>query len=340
MRRSKRDRLAVLLSGGGLLRMMETFARRPGLLVLNYHRIGSAVGNPFDDGALSATAEAFRDQVRYVRNHFNVLAEDGLLEAAGRGFVLGRSSAIITFDDGYRDSYEVAFPILRDLGVPAFFFITTGYIDRPRLPWWDRIAFILKHTRVERLCLDLPHPIEIDFRRTGRLRAIMQVVISCREAHDFEERAFFDHLESRAEFAANSEALGRELFVSWDDIRRMRASGMAIGSHTHTHRILGSISESDQREELVTSKSRLEEELDEPVKTIAYPVGTRRAFDERTKSLARDSGYEVGFSHYAGINRPGWTDPFDVQRIPVELADTFPLFRTRAIFYNLVGESF
>jgi peptidoglycan/xylan/chitin deacetylase (PgdA/CDA1 family) len=340
MRRSKRDRLAVLLSGGGLLRMLETLARRPGLLVLTYHRIGSDVGNPFDDGALSATAEAFRDQVRYVRTHFDVLGQDRLLEAAGRGFALGRASAIITFDDGYRDSFEIAFPILRDLGVPAFFFIPTGYIDRPRLPWWDRIAFILKHTRVDRLCLDLPHYIKIDLRRTGRLRAIMQVVIACREANDFEERAFFDHLESRAEFAANSEALGRELFVTWDEIRRMRASGMAIGSHTHTHPILGSISESDQREELVTSKTRLEEELDEPVKTIAYPVGTRRAFNERTKSLARDTGYEVGFSAYAGINRPGRTDPFDVQRIPVELAETYPLFRTRAIFYNLVGESF
>jgi peptidoglycan/xylan/chitin deacetylase (PgdA/CDA1 family) len=340
MRISKRDQLAGLLSGGGLLRVLETLARRPRLLVLNYHRIGSGAGNRFDDGAYSATAEDFRDQVRYVRTHFDMLGQDGLLEAASRGFALGRASAIITLDDGYRDSFEVAFPILRDLGVPAFFFIPTGYIDRPRLPWWDRIAFILKHTRVERLCLDLPRRFEIDLRRTERARAIMEVLLSYREAGDFEERAFFDHLESRAELADDSEALGRELFVTWDEIRRMRASGMAIGSHTHTHRILGRIPASDQREELVTSKARLEEELDEPVTTIAYPVGSRQAFNERTMSLAREAGYEVGFSYYGGINRPGRTDPFDVQRIPVELVDTFPLFRTRAIFYNLVGESF
>src|SRR5262245_47017294 len=61
---SKRDRLAGMLSNGGLLRALELLARRPRLLVLNYHRIGSGAEDRFDDGAYSATAEAFRGQVR------------------------------------------------------------------------------------------------------------------------------------------------------------------------------------------------------------------------------------------------------------------------------------
>src|SRR5262249_12185632 len=148
-----------------------------------------------------------------------------------------------------------------------------------------------------------------------------------------------DELEGGAEVSVDGEAWGRGLFVSWDQIRLMRASGMAIGAHTHTHRILARLPEADQREELVTSKTRLEAELCESVAMMAYPVGSRQAFSDLTKSLAREAGYRVGFSYYGGINRPGETDPLDVQRISVELAEAFPLFRTRAIFHNLGSSS-
>jgi peptidoglycan/xylan/chitin deacetylase (PgdA/CDA1 family) len=336
---SKRDRVAGLLSAGGILRVLEVLARRSRLLVLNYHRIGSSSGNRFDDGPYSATVTAFRDQVRYIRDHFEVFGQDELLRAARRGFTVDRATAVITFDDGYRDNFELAFPILRELGVPAFFFIATEYIDRPRLPWWDRIAFILKNTRAERFGLDLPSPLEVDVRVMGLSNAIRKVLRFYKTAGDFGEEAFFDHLESRAEVAVDPEELGRDLFVSWDQIRLMRDFGMAVGSHTHSHRILARLPEADQRDELVVSKTRLEAELNGPVATIAYPVGSRQAFSELTKSLACEVGYQVGFSYYGGVNLPGRTDALDVRRIAVELAETFPLFRTRAILHNLFSSS-
>jgi peptidoglycan/xylan/chitin deacetylase (PgdA/CDA1 family) len=339
MRLSKRDRVAAILSAGGLLRILEMLARRPRLLVLNYHRIGSCAYNRFDDGVFSATADAFREHVRYLRDNFEMLGQDELLNAADRGFALDHAAAIITFDDGYRDNFELAFPILREFGVPAFFFIPTGYVDRPRLPWWDRIAFIVKNTEADRLCLEVPRPFEVELDHLGRDRAIWELLRLFKTADDFEERIFFDHLETRAEVAVDVETLGRELFISWDEIRQMRAAGMVIGSHTHSHRILGRLPEADQRDELAVSKARLEAELGQSVETIAYPVGLRRAFSELTKRLAREVGYRVGFSYYGGINRADQTDPFDVRRIAVERSETFPLFRARSILYNLVSRS-
>ncbi len=340
MKLSKRDRLAAILSSGGLLRILEMFARRPRLLVLNYHRIGSCACNRFDDGVFSATADAFREHVRYLRDHFEMLGQDGLLDAADRGFALDHAAAIITFDDGYRDNFELAFPILRELGVPAFFFIATEYIDNPRLPWWDWIAFILKKTEVDRLCLEVPRPFEVELGHLGRDRAILELLQLFKSADDFEERAFFDHLEARARVAVDVQTMGRELFISWDEIRQMRAAGMVIGSHTHSHRILRPLPEADQRDELAVSKARLEAELGQPVETIAYPDGSRQAVSELTKRLARAVGYRVGFSFYGGINSADQTDRFDIRRIAVEQSETFPLFRARSIFYNLVSHSF
>jgi hypothetical protein len=179
----------------------------------------------------------------------------------------------------------------------------------------------------------------VELHHLGRDRAIWEVLRLVKTADDFDERAFFAHLEVRAGVAVDGEALGRELFVSWDDVRQMRQAGMAIGSHTHTHRILGRLSEADQREELAMSKAHLESKLGEPIETIAYPIGSRQAFSDLTKRLARELGYRVGFSFYGGINRPGHADPFDVRRIAVELEDSFPLFQTRSILYNLVSNS-
>jgi peptidoglycan/xylan/chitin deacetylase (PgdA/CDA1 family) len=336
---SKRDRLATLLSAGGLLRILEMLARRPCLLVINYHRVGSCACNRFDDGVFTATADTLRVQLRYLSANFEILGRDELVGAADRGFALKRAAVVITFDDGYLDNYALAFPILCDLGVPAFFFIPTEYVDHPRLPWWDRIAYIVKNTHADRLRLEEPHRFEVELGRLGRDRAIREVLRFFKTADDFEESAFFDHLEDQAAVAVDAEALGRELFVSWDQIREMRAAGMVIGSHTHSHRILARLPEANQRNELAVSKARLEAELGESVDTIAYPVGSPRAFSEATKRLARDVGFRVGFSQYGGINRPGRTDPFDVRRIAVDRSNTFPLFRTRAILHNLAGRS-
>jgi peptidoglycan/xylan/chitin deacetylase (PgdA/CDA1 family) len=336
---SKRELLARLLSAGGVLPILERIARRPGLLVLTYHRVGSAAESRFDGGVYSATADALWQQIKYVRAKFDVLDEERLLEAAGRNFTLDRPSVAITFDDGYREDLELAVSMLCDARVPAFFFIPSDCVDNPRLPWWDRIALILKQTRVEQLCLESPCQIQIDVRGLGRDEAILQLLELYKTADDFSEHDFFNQLEERAQVTVHPEAEARDLFVSWDQVRRMRDAGMAIGSHTHRHRVLARLSEAEQREELATSKARLEAELGKPVETIAYPVGTRESFSELTKSLAREVGYQIGFSYYGGINRPGRTDPFNIRRIPVDWRDTFRVFRARAVFCNLASYS-
>jgi peptidoglycan/xylan/chitin deacetylase (PgdA/CDA1 family) len=152
--------------------------------------------------------------------------------------------------------------------------------------------------------------------------------------------AFLEHLGERADVAVDAEILGRDLFMTWDEIREMARSGMAIGSHTHTHPILARLSEADQFEELSRSKRTLERELGRPVEAIAYPVGDPSAFTPATRRLARDAGYQLGFSFYGGVNRPGHTDLFDMRRIPVEREFTLPKFRSRVILHNLIGRSF
>src|SRR5262249_55983601 len=117
--------------------------------ILAYHRVLDA--NPeefdFDEGVISASTEGFYRLMYFVRRIFDVLSFRALykIELAGRSFP--RRALIITFDDGYRDNYPQAFPVLKQLGLPATIFLASGHIGRSRLFWWDAIAYCVKHAK-------------------------------------------------------------------------------------------------------------------------------------------------------------------------------------------------
>src|SRR5215471_18807334 len=119
--------IAPWFQGTGLLRLLESVRGAPRLLVLNYHRIGDVAVNQLDDGTFSATAERFREQVRCLKRWFAAPPPEGVLDSLERGS-FSDPTLLITFDDGYRDNYELAFPILRELAVPACFFVVTGLL--------------------------------------------------------------------------------------------------------------------------------------------------------------------------------------------------------------------
>jgi peptidoglycan/xylan/chitin deacetylase (PgdA/CDA1 family) len=340
---NKREFLARWLCDAGILRLLERRARagRPGLLVLTYHRIGDPAGNSFYAPVVSATPEAFRAQVGRLRDTFRVLTLDEAVALIDGGFRTREPSALVTFDDGTRDHVEVALPILKELGVPATFFLSTGLIDAPRLPWYDLIAYVINHTTVPVLRLDRPEPLEIELSRLGRAGAVARVVRACLD-HDIDvngEQAFRDHLADRADVALDADALGRSLFLSWDDARALLDAGMSVGSHAHSHRMLARLPELDQRDELARSRAILEERLGRAPAALAYPYGWPGAFDASTERLAREAGYALAFASVEGVNRPGTTDPFAVRRLGVGFTDSPVLLRARLALYAGTGKS-
>ena len=322
----------------GLVRLLGWLARRKGLLTLAYHRVGAWENQPFDDELFSATADEFETQIRYLRDDFELLSIDSLLQAIqGDRLDLQRPSALITFDDGYRDNCEVAFPILRWFGVPAVFFVAAGYIDQPRLAWWDRVAYIVKSTSKDALTLDCPAPVSINLIETGRSRAIQQILRIYMRTPQMNQPRFFSRLEAQAEVTVDAEALGRDLFMSWDQIRELKRGGMEIGAHTYDHPVLSRLSEEAQSRELWRSKQRLESETGRPIRVMAYPVGKHDCFTAVTQRVARNAGYRAAFSYYGGFNRRGRVDAFDLKRISVERHHSFPMFRWRASMSDLFG---
>ncbi len=336
----KRELLARQLTRFGGLRVLESTAFRSGLLALNYHRIGESANNLFDDGVFSARPEDFEAQVTYLRRHFRLLNLRELLEISHNGFQFSECCALITFDDGYSDNFELAYPILRKHGISAVFFVPTDYIENPHLPWWDHIAYVLKKTQRPTLSLKTNPPVVINLTKTSRQNAIFQILRVFKSASKANEEGFLSQLEEAAEVQVDRAALGRELFMSWSNLDQMVETGMSVGSHTHTHQIMAQLTEVDQRRELGLSRELLEGRLKTSVLSISYPVGGPDKFTATTKRLCGDLGYKVGFSFYGGINRTGQTDPFDIKRIGIDITDSPFLSRTRMVFTTAFGKTF
>ena len=104
----------------------------------------------FDPEVVSCTADEFRREMQYVRRFFDVISFADLANLDGTV----RNPLIVTFDDGYKDNHDVVLPILRDLGLKATFFVTTGLIGTGKLPWWDEIAALVRQCEVARLCVE------------------------------------------------------------------------------------------------------------------------------------------------------------------------------------------
>jgi peptidoglycan/xylan/chitin deacetylase (PgdA/CDA1 family) len=336
---SKRRMLARGLARSGALWGIERLWARRGLVIWNYHRIGSVVGNPFDDGVYSATPEELRRHLRYLKRNFRLLTMEELLGAAEGDFsILGRPCAMVTFDDGYRDNFDLALPVLQELEAPATFFVPTGFLESPKLSWWDRIAYVLKTTQEARISLD--YPVSIALQTGESEKAIQELIIAYKSAAEVDDNRFFETLESAAKVEVDDVALARDLFMSWEQVQQLSQMGMSIQGHTHSHPILGRLPEARQRWEMTESKRILEERLGKKVEAIAYPVGSRGAFSDATKRLAKESGYRVGFSFYGGINLPGSVDSLDIRRCPVDATDEFDELRARATLLSSFGKSF
>lgn len=358
--RNKRELLAQAFGAIGLIGLLEQIAmRRSVLVVLTYHRIAvpGLFSNPYYDPVISATPEVFETQIRFLSKRYRILHLQALLDlladTSASTKVLSKPRkpmVLITFDDGYRDTYESAVPILRMLGVPATFFIPTGFIGAPRLPWWDHVAYVLKRTHVSQLRLErYPgdiHPTIINLRPTFNGHqctvGIMTVIRLFLKGVIKDEPWFLAQLDEQAEVPTDTSTLGRELFMDLDQVRHLIEAGMAVGSHSWSHRALASLDDAGQRHELIESKRFLESALGQEIQSLAYPYGWAGSFTERTAQFAREAGYRLAFSSLEGVNQLGSAvfRPFALRRLNVGTGDSPLLLRARAVLHTAVGKSF
>ena len=119
-----------------------------------------------------------------------------------------------------------------------------------------------------------------------------------------------------------------ERFMTWDELRELPAAGMTVGSHSLTHRSLGTLAEPDARNEAAHSRALLVEN-GIPATSWAYPYGTHGDFTPATERILREAGYSIAFNSMHGAVRAG-ADPVSLPRIKVESGEGLGMFKLLA----------
>ena len=326
----KRAILAAAIERSGGWRLLEDWAARPGLAVLNYHRIANPTTDPLYRPIISATPDEFEAQMTLLKTRFDLIDHDELLRMACSGFSSVRPRILVTFDDAYLDQFEHAAPVLRRLGIPAILFVPTGFVERPRLPWWDAVSWCLRQTRESHLEFTYPEAIVFQADPTqGHEAAIPVWIARLFSARPFDENRLNDELERVTKVDPQPHAIVNRLFMTFGDLREWVDAGLAIGSHTHHHPRLTDLDHERQRWELAESQRQLLKVLETPVRTLAYPFGTSDAVNQNLKALAKEQGYQAAFAFEGGVNRPETTDRWAIRRFGVGHADTTAMVRGR-----------
>jgi peptidoglycan/xylan/chitin deacetylase (PgdA/CDA1 family) len=346
---NKREYLARTLERLGWVKLLEhvVATTRPALVVLTYHRIAERDTDLFYDPVISAAPQSFRMQIDWLRKHMRILT---LLELDNRIRAVGpwdEPAAFITFDDGYRDNFDTAVPILNELNVPATFFIPTEFLQSPKLPWWDHIAYVINKTPVHRLLLncnpnDNRLPLVVELESTSRRAVIMTIIRAVLAGRIADLPWFLEHLTAQAEMRVESECLGESLFMSWEQMRQLTdtAGRLTVGSHAHSHRVLAKLDETALEHELVHSKYILQERLGLEVSALAYPFGWSGTYNQTTKTSAMKAGYRLAFASQSGVNHPGKLDPFEIRRLGIGASDSLTILRARTALFSAFGRSF
>lgn len=285
-----------------LLRLAgDVTARRngePRLCVLNYHRILTHP-DPLLDG--EPDVAAFRWQMRMLSECFKVLPLRDALAALEAGRLPPRA-VCITFDDGYRSVHDLALPVLKEFGLHATVFVTSGHVGRGNM-WNDRIIEAVQA---------LPSG-ELDLTDAGLGRFALHTLEDRRRSAELlTEASKYLPPDSRGALVERLAALAGaelpgELMLTPEMVINLDRAGMEIGAHTVTHPILTSLDDNAARAEIRNSKEQLEALVGKPVRLFAYPNGkVGMDFDARHVAMVREAGFDAAFTTAVGaITRSG-----------------------------------
>jgi peptidoglycan/xylan/chitin deacetylase (PgdA/CDA1 family) len=284
--------------------------------ILIYHRV-----NDERDPYFGATPTVvFERQMAYVASRFRILSLSDLV-AHLSAKTLPDNAIAVTLDDGYRDNYLNAFPVLQRYSIPATIFLSTAAIDSKQPLWHDHVFSAFRETSERALQSFGPEQICGPLTTvTDRLETQRRVLASLRSMKDAERAVAVARLREALKVGAPRESPG--LMLSWDEVQAMSRAGIQFGSHTVTHPILSQVDLAEAEREVTASKARIEQQLGVCVSGFAYPNGSRADFLPVTKTLLREAGYAFAVTTISGSNETD-QDLYELRRVTPWDEDVF-----------------
>lgn len=265
------------------------------LVILTYHRVLPCRDEILQD---EPTCDEFKWQMQLLASKFNVVALIDAVDMLRDGTLPNRSVAV-TFDDGYRNNFNYALPILQEAGLPATFFVATGFLQNGCM-WNDCVIESIRAMKDDRIDLTHFRLGELQLQSVSQKRIAIDKILSTIKYLDFAERgAIVDDLVSQSGIN-----VPQDMMMSADQVSEIARAGCDIGAHTVNHPILARISNSDAKCEIESGKAELEEITGSTIELFAFPNGRPGTdYNQDHVDMLRTAGFKATVT-----TRPGYAD--------------------------------
>jgi peptidoglycan/xylan/chitin deacetylase (PgdA/CDA1 family) len=276
------------------------------VLIVGYHRIVADIARAEREtiNGLVTSTETFRRHLLILREHYDVMTLDAATEVLRGTRLARRAVAVITFDDGYRDMYDQAFPVLQELGLPATVFVPTAGINTGQALDHDLLYSLVLKARARGLSLHVPlvkGGMSLDQAATlcaevspERLsNYLVHLPLALRENVLYCLRDFLDEQETHLK--------GFDL-LDWEMMRKMARAGIDFGAHTDNHAVLTLETEATIEREILRNKLVLEKQLGRRMRHFAYPTGE---YNDVVKRVLKRLGFDVAVTTKRQLNQRG-----------------------------------
>jgi peptidoglycan/xylan/chitin deacetylase (PgdA/CDA1 family) len=255
-------------------------------------------------GIVTEGAQALAAQLRYLVRHFKVVSLEAMVNRLANDAAPGANEIVLTFDDGLRNNLSVVYPILRQLQVPATFFVCPELVEANKWLWNHEMRCRLQtlaESDLAELRMRLLAPGNsaegiVEWMKTLRLP-------QRHKAEEIIRQATLHFRPSRHQQAAFD-------MMNWDDLLSLDPRLITVGSHTLSHPILTTLTAQEIEYELIKSRSWLEQRLQRAVNFFCYPNGS---YDARAYKLVQKA-YRAAVTTESGL--VNGRDALDLHRLP------------------------
>ena len=290
-----------VLQRSGLGQAMAPITQGCGAIFM-LHRVKPASFDPFQPNShLEIEPDFLRKAVAHIRgNGYEIISIDEAVDLLKSGY--GRKRyAVLTFDDGYRDNLEVAYPLLKELNAPFIVYVASGLIDRTAEIWWSALERIIAaNDEIHLTGDDGGAGISCRTAEEKYLCYNKMCAFLTQEVSEAEQRVIIRRLAEKYDF--DLAGLADSLMMTWDEVRQLASDPLVtIGAHTHNHFAIARLDETVALQDIDKGVVRLEQELGRRPKHFAYPYGNARAASARDAALLRDYGFSSAVTTFPGV---------------------------------------
>ncbi len=308
--------------------------------ILTYHRVLSRndLHKHWVQPGMYVETGVFEQHVQFLQEHFDVLSFHELLARwHSRDWDDDRRYCVITFDDGWLDNYQNAYPILRRHRIPATIFLPTNFVGTAEWFWPEKLSCLIKEmlSRVNgEKWRSMGSRVFIEFLNIDetRIRAVSQgeatrqafaddIIEHCKNLSPEIITQFINALASELRFALPQE----RVLMNWEEVAHMSGDGIAFGSHSCSHRILTKLSLDEVRAELAGSQRVLQDRTKNYVPVFCYPNGNSNA---DIQTLVQECGYQAATGVRSGVEGRRPDNKFELRRVSIhnDMTSTVPMY--------------